>query len=186
MPVLTPTALPNPGITYPILAILCSALLLIYLSRRKARNVYNHNTLPESEYQSSEIRTEKTPLPVVPQQPITAKPRIPFPIASSSPPLFPITITQQQQAASEYPFPPSPSSYLPSPSSPSFPIISETEEMGGNGIPRRRSYTRPLEDGPGGEISGEIVVAEGWRRHTRVFGGGVCKACEESERRMTA
>jgi len=23
-----------------------------------------------------------------------------------------------------------------------------------------------------------------WRRHTKVFGGGVCKACEESERKM--
>ncbi|KAG9232827.1 hypothetical protein BJ875DRAFT_66504 [Amylocarpus encephaloides] len=41
------------------------------------------------------------------------------------------------------------------------------------------------------EVQGEIIVAEGWRRHTRVFGGGVCKACEESksrevERRGTA
>jgi hypothetical protein len=35
-------------------------------------------------------------------------------------------------------------------------------------------------------MSGEIIAAEGWRRHTRVFGGGVCKACEESERRMSA
>jgi len=50
--------------------------------------------------------------------------------------------------------------------------------------PRRRSYTKNMPDG--GEVSGEIIVAEGWRRHTRVFGGGVCKACEESERRMSA
>jgi hypothetical protein len=50
--------------------------------------------------------------------------------------------------------------------------------------PRRRSYTKPTPSG--GEVSGEIVVAEGWRRHTRVFGGGVCKACEESEKRMQA
>jgi len=50
--------------------------------------------------------------------------------------------------------------------------------------PRRRSYTKNTPEG--GEVSGEIVVAEGWRRHTRVFGGGVCKACEESERRMSA
>jgi hypothetical protein len=34
------------------------------------------------------------------------------------------------------------------------------------------------------EINGEIIVAEGWRRHTKVFGGGVCAACEESERRL--
>ena len=33
------------------------------------------------------------------------------------------------------------------------------------------------------EVQGEIIVAEGWRRHTRVFGGGVCKACEESKER---
>ncbi len=39
----------------------------------------------------------------------------------------------------------------------------------------------------GVEVTGEILVSpEGWRRHTRVFGGGVCKACEESERRMSA
>ena len=50
--------------------------------------------------------------------------------------------------------------------------------------PRRRSYTKTMSDGT--EVSGEIIVADGWRRHTRVFGGGVCKACEESERRMTA
>jgi hypothetical protein len=50
--------------------------------------------------------------------------------------------------------------------------------------PRRRSYTKTMTDGA--EVSGEIIVAEGWRRHTRVFGGGVCKACEESERRMSA
>jgi hypothetical protein len=33
------------------------------------------------------------------------------------------------------------------------------------------------------EVQGEIIVAEGWRRHTRVFGGGVCKVCEESKQR---
>jgi cytoskeletal protein RodZ len=50
--------------------------------------------------------------------------------------------------------------------------------------PMRRSYTRTTTAGT--EFSGEIIVAEGWRRHTRVFGGGVCQACEESERRMSA
>jgi len=58
-------------------------------------------------------------------------------------------------------------------------------------IPRRRSYTKTVGAMRGGnegvEVTGEIVVSpEGWRRHTRVFGGGVCKACEESERRMSA
>ncbi|KAA8565284.1 hypothetical protein EYC84_011007 [Monilinia fructicola] len=32
----------------------------------------------------------------------------------------------------------------------------------------------------------EIISGDGWRRHTRVFGGGVCEACAESERRMSA
>ena len=36
----------------------------------------------------------------------------------------------------------------------------------------------------GTEVSGEIFVAEGWRRHTKVFGGGVCAACEENEARL--
>lgn len=48
--------------------------------------------------------------------------------------------------------------------------------------PRRRSYTKTVEGGM--EVEGEIIVAEGWRRHTRVYGGGVCQACLESERRM--
>jgi len=52
------------------------------------------------------------------------------------------------------------------------------------GPPRRRSYTKTTSAGT--EVTGEIVVAEGWRRHTRVFGGGVCEACLESERRMSA
>ncbi|KAG9248618.1 hypothetical protein BJ878DRAFT_487592 [Calycina marina] len=51
-------------------------------------------------------------------------------------------------------------------------------------IPRRRSYTKTTV--AGAEVSGEITVAEGWRRHTRVFDGGVCLTCVESERRMTA
>lgn len=29
-----------------------------------------------------------------------------------------------------------------------------------------------------------IIAAEGWRRHTRVYGGGVCQACLESEQAM--
>lgn len=32
------------------------------------------------------------------------------------------------------------------------------------------------------ELNEEIIIAaEGWRRHTRVYGGGVCQACVESE-----
>ncbi|KAL3422800.1 hypothetical protein PVAG01_04547 [Phlyctema vagabunda] len=58
--------------------------------------------------------------------------------------------------------------------------------------PRRRSYTRTTEAGV--DVAGEILVADGgagsgagaWRRHTKVFGGGVCVACVENERRMSA
>ncbi|ATZ57270.1 hypothetical protein BCIN_14g04250 [Botrytis cinerea B05.10] len=53
--------------------------------------------------------------------------------------------------------------------------------------PRRRSYTKPpnpLTNTP--VVNGEIISGDGWRRHTRVFGGGVCEACAESERRMSA
>jgi hypothetical protein len=35
------------------------------------------------------------------------------------------------------------------------------------------------------ELNEEVIIAaEGWRRHTRVYGGGVCRACEESEEEM--
>ncbi|KAF7895491.1 uncharacterized protein EAF01_009453 [Botrytis porri] len=49
---------------------------------------------------------------------------------------------------------------------------------------RHRSYTKPpnpLTNTP--VVNGEIISGDGWRRHTRVFGGGVCEACAESERR---
>ncbi|KAK2625929.1 hypothetical protein QTJ16_005241 [Diplocarpon rosae] len=55
--------------------------------------------------------------------------------------------------------------------------------IGGPEPPRRRSYTRTTPSGT--EVRGEVVLADGWRRHTRVFGGRVCQACEESERRVT-
>jgi hypothetical protein len=35
------------------------------------------------------------------------------------------------------------------------------------------------------ELAEEVIIAaEGWRRHTRVYGGRVCRACEESEEQM--
>ncbi|KFY61941.1 hypothetical protein V497_02696 [Pseudogymnoascus sp. VKM F-4516 (FW-969)] len=49
--------------------------------------------------------------------------------------------------------------------------------------PRRRSYTKTAS---GVEVVGEVVTGEGWRRHTRVYGGGVCLACLESERMRVA
>ncbi|OBT47282.1 hypothetical protein VE00_02045 [Pseudogymnoascus sp. WSF 3629] len=48
---------------------------------------------------------------------------------------------------------------------------------------RRRSYTITA---AGVELVGEVVTGEGWRRHTRVYGGGVCLACLESERMRAA
>ncbi|KFY41568.1 hypothetical protein V494_02906, partial [Pseudogymnoascus sp. VKM F-4513 (FW-928)] len=49
--------------------------------------------------------------------------------------------------------------------------------------PRRRSYAKTA---AGVEVVGEVVTGEGWRRHTRVYGGGVCLACLESERMRAA
>ena len=35
------------------------------------------------------------------------------------------------------------------------------------------------------ELTEEVIIAaKGWRRYTRVYGGGVCQACEESEEQM--
>ncbi|ELR09530.1 hypothetical protein GMDG_04025 [Pseudogymnoascus destructans 20631-21] len=49
--------------------------------------------------------------------------------------------------------------------------------------PKRRAYSMTA---AGVEVVGEIVTGEGWRRHTRVYGGGVCLACLESERMRVA
>lgn len=55
-------------------------------------------------------------------------------------------------------------------------------QVAGNAAPpRRRSYTKAQN---GVEVQGEIIVAEAWKRHTKVFGGGVCQACLESEQKM--
>jgi hypothetical protein len=64
----------------------------------------------------------------------------------------------------------------------------ESSTEAGFAPPRRRSYTKNLPM-PGSEnvdvsVQGEIVMGEGWRRHTRVYGGGVCLACLESEQKM--
>jgi hypothetical protein len=64
----------------------------------------------------------------------------------------------------------------------------------GTDLPRRRSYTKTHSTSSTSStgstssvtVTGEIIASDSWRRHTRVFGGGVCKACEESERRMSA
>jgi len=84
----------------------------------------------------------------------------------------------------------------PSTSLPTEPPALSNQGTAGPRLPRRRSYTKTLSTSSVSStgstssgsvvVSGEVIQAEGWRRHTRVFGGGVCKACEESERRMSA
>ncbi|XMA07893.1 hypothetical protein WAI453_000684 [Rhynchosporium graminicola] len=113
---------------------------------------------------------------------------------------FEQTVTRMQRPPQPPPFtPPMPlietqdlgygmgtnASYYDFPTSDS-PIMStfDSFETGVMDVPRRRSYTKIINGGV--EVQGEVVLAEGWRRHTRVFGGGVCIACEESDRRMTA
>lgn len=59
---------------------------------------------------------------------------------------------------------------------------SAREASGCSTPPKRRSYTT-MQDGI--EVQGEIIVGEAWRRHTKVYGGGVCLACLESEQKMT-
>jgi len=63
--------------------------------------------------------------------------------------------------------------------------MSETPQNENLDLQRRRSYPSKA-TGNVDEASGEIIIAEGWRRHTRVYGGGVCLACLESEERMRA
>lgn len=77
-----------------------------------------------------------------------------------------------------------PSEYIWAPDSPpDFSTSLSSAPDATASIPRRRSYTRTRE---GVEVQGEVVVVEAWRRHTRVYGGGVCLACAESEERRLA
>ncbi|RDW71587.1 hypothetical protein BP6252_08150 [Coleophoma cylindrospora] len=76
----------------------------------------------------------------------------------------------------------SPISFVPTSAPSPIPFVDDLDLQGQG--PRRRSYNRLTTDGV--PVAGEIVVAEGWRRHTKVFGGGVCLACIENERRASA
>lgn len=88
-----------------------------------------------------------------------------------------------------YEYPPSPTTYTSTITS----STSTSTEGLKLEIPRRRSYTKTITTSPDGtvkigeivqvNVSGEIMTSpDGWRRHTRVFGGGPCRACEESDK----
>jgi len=179
MPVLSGSS-PQHGITNPpssiTLYLLLSAILLIFIlifiTRRKSAPSTGTDMSSPLLNEKDKTPSSSSPLDQIsePQSaslPEASKPRIQRP--PQPPPFTPPTLVQS-----------------------SFETKLDTE------MPRRRSYTKTISsptittsegnviDGRDIEVSGEIIVAEGWRRHTRVFGGGVCKACEESERRMSA
>lgn len=107
-----------------------------------------------------------------------------FPPSSSSNSHTPIYHGENPTSYTEATYPSSTNS--PATNSSTLPYPSTSTNAGDVMVPRRRSYIKTLSNGS--EMSGEVVEAAGqWRRHTRVFGGGVCIACEESEsRRMSA
>lgn len=163
--------LPGSRTPYFFLGALVVLLAGVFISRRKRplAQIHTMSFSPENLPEKVAVATPNIPASTsigISETPSAslAKPRIGAP-RTSQPPLF---------------TPPLPSPTAETFSSSSFDSYEPVLEM----PPRRRSYTKNTPDG--GEVSGEIVVAEGWRRHTRVFGGGVCKACEESERRMSA
>jgi len=149
------------------------AVLLLWIGvviSRKSKsqpNSQNTNRLRESEKDVPEIKSESrsaiTDL-AKPSSRIVSRPPQPPPF---TPPMLDQSSEMNWEMNSEMPFS-------------SFEAYGPALDM----PPRRRSYTKTTTAGT--EVSGEIIVAEGWRRHTRVFGGGVCKACEESERSMSA
>jgi hypothetical protein len=174
----------------------------------------NQETTPSSSPPPTIPQSHSAPFPRPPQPlpftPPTLSPAI-FAAPPGPGPLFTDLPSSQGLNASYYqsyddesypPFTISPTTYSPPP----FPepsALSNPSHSSGSPVsplPRRRSYTKTLSNssvsssgssGSGSSstsgsivVTGEILQAEGWRRHTRVFGGGVCKACEESERRM--
>jgi hypothetical protein len=133
-----------------------SLLLTVFILIFLSRKRSSHQTMITPLPEKSPFETSSSSDQQSAQQ--LAKPRISLPVSAQ-----PTSPEMNTSSLIETSFPPAPGFEL---------------------LPRRRSYTKNMPDG--GEVSGEIIVAEGWRRHTRVFGGGVCKACEESERRMGA
>jgi len=154
--------------TYLFLGLLCLFFLGLCISR-KSRSSKEAATLPKTVSEKSHYADEVQPVPI-------AKPKSQMPRPPQPPPLTPPTFYEGGGGGQAQTY------YSPTEISGSFDSFQPVMEM--EMSPRRRSYTKATAEG--GEVSGEIIVAEGWRRHTRVFGGGVCQACVESERRMTA
>ena len=156
--------LPDLTVTYVFLGAFLLVLLGVFIRRRTKTSQFpimaSSSSQPEKEPLISNNNND-TGLESQSASPVSgAKPRIQRP--PQPPPFTPPMLEQTEMTFSSFePF--EPAMEIP---------------------PRRRSYTKMMTDGT--EVNGEIIVAEGWRRHTRVFGGGVCKACEESERRMSA
>ena len=149
--------------TYLFLGLLCLFFLGIYISRKdRSSKTATGPSLPVS---------EKTPY----TDDFQSAPVVKSTGQMPRPPLVPPTFYERGGGEAQ-------TYYSPTEISGSF--DSFEPGMGMETSPRRRSYTKAMAGG--GEVSGEIIVAEGWRRHTRVFGGGVCEACVESERKMAA
>jgi len=156
-------SLPNIKVTYALLGVL---LLCLGVYFRRSRR-----TTPQM----------KVPIPLeVEKEEEKTTPLAENPLPSN-------VLKLQQRPPQPLPFTP-PMPDLPRESK--FPVSGSFEPTSSSALsempPRRRSYTKATVAGNEIQVSGEIVVAEGWRRHTKVFGGGVCEACAESERRMSA
>jgi len=166
MPVLSQTpSLPVVKVTYLLLGFLLLVSVGIFISRR------NRSSQPPTTPPPPYTEPEKSSLfNDEPQTVSPTKNRMAYP-TQPPPPLSPPTFYSGGESQFYY---------SPTEIGGSFSSFEPVD------IPtKRRSYTKNI---PGGEVSGEIVVndTEGWRRHTRVYGGGVCLACEESERKMSA
>lgn len=172
--------------------ILC-CFMVLFLRRRNLKTIMaSKSTVSEegNEYQAEKktVQSLDYETQYSEQQPLLPSQ------ASQEPTLFETNLTNVRNLES---VPASPiSTYLPSSSPEPIPASEATSSTTATSglkidIPRRRSYTKTIVSGGAEivevELNGEIIVSpEGWRRHTRVFGGGVCKACEESEKRLSA
>ncbi|PQE25680.1 hypothetical protein CJF30_00000368 [Rutstroemia sp. NJR-2017a BBW] len=183
---------------FPVRYVFLSGIFFLCVSiyiRRKRRTATQYLFPPSRE--PSPIPAEKTPssishspeIPAASQSDVNFHPQAFTPAHSeprTTPPSIPLTFPLPTTSP-EFSHSPFPHHHNPSSSSPSHSTLPAP--------PRRRSYTRPhpnntnpssLHSTPYPDLNGEILIGDGWRRHTKVFGGGVCEACAESERRMSA